>query len=161
MQLTRFTDLGLRVLMYLASIPDDRVVTIAELAERLQVSANHLVKVVHFMAQQQWLATSRGKGGGIRLASSAQSYSLGRLLRILEQGGDAAPELVNCQKPVCVLLPHCRLKQVLAQALAAFFAELDRHTLAQLASGTVSATLIGLHPPRRPALNAGSDTDFD
>ena len=52
MQLNRFTDLGIRVLMYLGSIEGPSV-TIARLAEDLQVSKNHLVKVVHFMAQQQ------------------------------------------------------------------------------------------------------------
>ena len=49
MQLNRFTDLGIRVLMYLSST-DAPSVTIARLAQELQVSKNHLVKVVHFMA---------------------------------------------------------------------------------------------------------------
>ena len=40
--------------------------TIAELAQALQVSENHLMKIVR-MAKQQWIITARGRGGGIRL----------------------------------------------------------------------------------------------
>ncbi|MGE8640842.1 MAG: RrF2 family transcriptional regulator, partial [Achromobacter sp.] len=69
MQLTRFTDFGLRVLMYLTQCRDrPAAVTIPEIAGRFDVSRNHLVKVVHFMAQREWVSTSRGKGGGLSLA---------------------------------------------------------------------------------------------
>ena len=81
MQLNRFTDLGIRVLMYLGSIEGSSV-TIARLAEDLQVSKNHLVKVVHFMAQQQWLLTSRGKSGGIALAKRPEDYAIGNVVRV-------------------------------------------------------------------------------
>ena len=69
MQLTKYTDFGLRVLMYLTQ-SDGRStpVTVPEIAERFEVSRNHLVKVVHFLSQQGWIATTRGKGGGLRLA---------------------------------------------------------------------------------------------
>ena len=66
MQLNKFTDYALRILMYI-SRPRDLPYTISEIAEDLQVSQNHLVKIVHFMGKQGWLITSRGKGGGIRL----------------------------------------------------------------------------------------------
>ncbi|PWF33013.1 transcriptional regulator, partial [Yersinia pestis] len=49
MQLNKFTDYALRILMYVAQ-PRDLPYTIAELAERLQVSQNHAMKIVHFMA---------------------------------------------------------------------------------------------------------------
>ena len=67
MQITRFTDLGLRVLMYLSMGARDAAgrATITELAERLAVSRNHLVKVVHRLAQLELVATTRGKGGGM------------------------------------------------------------------------------------------------
>ncbi|MCJ9710841.1 Rrf2 family transcriptional regulator, partial [Bordetella hinzii] len=69
MQLTRFTDFGLRVLMYLTQCRErDKPVTIPEIAERFAISRNHLVKVVHFMSQQGWVAATRGKGGGLALA---------------------------------------------------------------------------------------------
>lgn len=46
MQLTTFTDYGLRTLMYLAAEPD-RLCSVRELAEYYDIARNHLVKVVH------------------------------------------------------------------------------------------------------------------
>ena len=66
MQLNKFTDYALRILMYVSQ-PKALPHTIAELAQALQVSENHLMKIVHFMAKQQWIITARGRGGGIRL----------------------------------------------------------------------------------------------
>ena len=75
MQLNKFTDYALRILMYI-SRPRESAYTIAEIAADLQVSQNHLVKVVHFMGKQNWLITTRGKGGGLRgtAADSARSH---------------------------------------------------------------------------------------
>ena len=108
MQLNRFTDLGIRVLMYLGSIEGPSV-TIARLAEDLQVSKNHLVKVVHFMAQQHWLLTTRGKSGGVALSKRPEDYAIGDVVRVLEQNSVNGERLINCQQPPCVLLPACGL----------------------------------------------------
>ena len=66
MRLTSFTDYSLRVLMYLAVKPE-QLATIPDIAKAYAISENHLMKVVHAMAQQGWLATTRGKGGGVHL----------------------------------------------------------------------------------------------
>ncbi|APX73811.1 Rrf2 family transcriptional regulator [Achromobacter insolitus] len=142
MQLTRFTDFGLRVLMYLTQCRDrPAAVTIPEIADRFSVSRNHLVKVVHFMAQQGWVSTSRGKGGGLRLSQSADSYRLGDLIRQLEQQGP----LIDCREPPCALDGSCRLSGVLAQTLQAFYEALNGHTLADLVRDPTAAAIIRLH----------------
>lgn len=83
MQLNKFTDYALRLLMYVAR-PSDAPYTIAEIAKDLHVSQNHLVKVVHFMGKQEWIITIRGKGGGIRLNPDALNSNLGSIVRILQ-----------------------------------------------------------------------------
>ncbi|MBI1772584.1 MAG: Rrf2 family transcriptional regulator, partial [Burkholderiales bacterium] len=88
MQLTHFTDLGLRVLMYLSHKDRQEPVTISEIATKFAISRNHLVKVVHFLAQKNWITTTRGKGGGMALAQDVKAYRLGSIIRELE-GGDA------------------------------------------------------------------------
>lgn len=140
MQLTHFTDLGLRVLMYLSE-PRDTPVTIGEIAECFAASRNHLVKVVHFMAQQGWLATSRGKGGGLALARPVSHYRLGEVIRTLEDIGD----LIDCAEPPCFLRGRCRLKGVLDEALAAFFTVLDRYTLADVVASPTGEAIAVLH----------------
>lgn len=124
MQLTKFTDYGLRILMYIAR-PSDTPYTIAEIAQNLQVSENHLVKIVHFMAKQQWIITTRGKGGGLRLHPDAPMLKLGDVIRILQ--GDQP--IVECHNPPCVLRPQCGLKGILDQALNGFYRILNQYTL--------------------------------
>jgi Rrf2 family nitric oxide-sensitive transcriptional repressor len=112
MQLNKFTDYALRLLMYVAR-PSDAPYTIAEIAKDLHVSQNHLVKVVHFMGKQEWIITIRGKGGGIRLNPDALNSNLGSIVRILQ--GDN--QIVECNTPPCVLRSHCGLKGILDQDL--------------------------------------------
>ena len=83
MQLTVFTDYGLRSLMFLAAQPD-KVCSVREISEHYGISRNHLVKVVHRLAQLGYISSSKGKGGGIRLACDAHKLKLGDLVRKLE-----------------------------------------------------------------------------
>jgi Rrf2 family nitric oxide-sensitive transcriptional repressor len=129
MQLNQFTDYGLRVLMCLLSCRDqDRLTTVTELARLLDVSSNHLVKIVHFMSQQSWIKTTRGRGGGIRLADHAELLSLGSIVRSLER----TMQVVDCNKPVCVFSGKCGLKRLLDQALEQFYLFLDKYQLKDL-----------------------------
>lgn len=141
MQLTRFTDLGLRVLMYLTGPQPGQLATIPEIAERFEVSRNHLVKVVHFMAQQGWLATTRGKGGGMALARQPEHYRLGEVVRTLE----GKPQLIDCAEPPCALSRGCLLKGALDEALAAFFLTLDGYTLRDIVASPTGEAIIRLH----------------
>ncbi|MDQ8035644.1 MAG: Rrf2 family transcriptional regulator [Bordetella sp.] len=142
MQLNRFTDFGLRVMMYLTQCRDRaQPVTIPEIAERFQISRNHLVKVVHFLSQQGLVAATRGKGGGLALARPAERYRVGELVRLLEHQGT----LVDCADPPCALNGACRLAGALDEALRVFYAELDRHTLAELVRQPTGAAIIKLH----------------
>ena len=141
MQLSRFTDLGLRVLMYLCDAEPGQPITIAEVAERFDVPHNHLAKVVQFMGQQGWVVSVRGKGGGMRLAQAADRYRLGQLVRLLER----TDELINCAEPPCVLRGQCALKGLLAQGEDAFYEALDAFTLADALKGKTHVAIIKLH----------------
>jgi len=141
MQLTRFTDLGLRILMYLCASEPGRVTTIAEITERFDVPHNHLTKVVQFMGQRAWLHTVRGKGGGIGLAQPAHTYRLGELIRTLERNA----ELIDCAEPPCALQGRCVLKGLLNEAHQAFFAALDRYTLADAVASPTQEAIVQLH----------------
>lgn len=129
MRLTGFTDYTLRTLVYLALQPD-RLVTISDIASAYDISANHLMKVVHQLAVAGDVATTRGRRGGLRLAKPAAAINIGEVVRRTEP--DMA--LVACFEGTqgCVIQDGCVLQGVLGDALAAFLAVLDRYTLADL-----------------------------
>ncbi len=137
MRLTDYTDYTLRVLMYCAA-NRDRLVTIAELAERHAVSKNHLMKIVNDMARQGVLETTRGRGGGVRIHGDPAQIRLGDVVRAAEPDF----RLVECfdrKTNSCPLTPTCRLKHVVNAALNAFLGELDKATLADLAVPAIRA----------------------
>jgi Rrf2 family nitric oxide-sensitive transcriptional repressor len=73
----------------------------------------------------------RGRRGGIELARPPAQINLGAVVRDVED--DLA--LVPCFDPAdasCPIQGSCRLQGVLGEALRAFFAVLDRYTLADL-----------------------------
>lgn len=125
MKLTLFTDYAMRVLLYLGARPE-RLCSIGEIAQAYRVSQNHLMKVVNKLARDGYVESVRGRGGGIRLGRPAGAISLGALVRATED--DFA--LVDCGH--CVVAPACGITGVLGEALGAFFAVLDRYTLADM-----------------------------
>jgi Rrf2 family transcriptional regulator, nitric oxide-sensitive transcriptional repressor len=130
MRLTTFTDYCLRALIFVA-LKGDEATTIDEIAAHHKINRNHLVKVVFRLGQLGYLNTSRGKGGGIRLASDPAKLNLGKLIRQTEEEF----VLVECFQErdcLCVIEPACVLKAALRAALAAFFEVLDGYTLADL-----------------------------
>ena len=129
MKLTSFTDYSLRVLIYLAAQPKQRA-TIAMIASSFDVSENHLTKVVHFLGKAGWLANVRGKGGGLELAMPPELISIGKVVRQTERG--IMPAECFADDGHCAITDICRLSGVLAEAVNAFYATLDRYTLADL-----------------------------
>ena len=127
MQLTRFTDYSLRVLVFLGAHPD-RLCTISETAEAYRISGNHLMKVVNRLSSGGYIETVRGKGGGMRLSRAPNMINLGDVVRHMEERFDIV-ECFNEKHQDCPLLPACALRSILADAHRNFMATLDRHTL--------------------------------
>ncbi|MEO5690263.1 MAG: Rrf2 family transcriptional regulator [Burkholderiaceae bacterium] len=130
MKLTTFTDYCLRVLIYLGTDPGRRT-TIAEIAVSFDISENHLTKVVHFLGKQGWVATVRGKGGGMALGLPAESICIGEVVRRAEPAALLAECFGEAQGSCCIA-DVCRLRDVLGEAVAAFQAVLDGYSLADL-----------------------------
>jgi Rrf2 family nitric oxide-sensitive transcriptional repressor len=132
MRLTIFTDYSLRVLIYLGARQDDsRLATVGDIATAYGISENHLRKVVHHLAKAGYIETTRGKGGGMRLARTPGEINIGTVVRNTEE--DFA--LVECFQESnrnCPIAPACVLAPALERALGAFFRELDGRTLADL-----------------------------
>ena len=129
MQLTRFSDYGLRLMM-MAAANGERRITIEETARAHDISRAHLMKVAQLLVREGFLKAVRGRGGGLTLARPAETITIGAVVRATES--DFA--LVECMGSgnQCRITPGCRLRGVLGEALHAFLQVLDRHTLAEL-----------------------------
>lgn len=128
MQITTFSDYSLRILIFLAASAD-RKTTAREIAERYDISTHHVAKASQWLARQGYVAASRGKGGGLRLARPPEDIKIGAVIRAAETGIG----LVECMRDSqngCTIDGACGLAGILAEAQRAFFATLDRYSLA-------------------------------
>lgn len=134
MRLTVYTDYSLRLLIYLA-VKAEGLATIGAVAHGYSISEHHLTKVAHQLGRAGFVATMRGKGGGLRLARPAPDIGLGEVVRRTEPDMALVPCFGSAEAPVghpCPIVPACGLRNVLHEAREAFMAVLDRYTLADL-----------------------------
>lgn len=108
MRLTRFSDNAIRCLIVLALDPE-HAIPVRDVAARMNMSYEHLVKIVHKLGALGYIETSRGRHGGVRLLMAPHQINLGTLVRQTEES------------------------LALDEALNAFFAVLDLRTLAYAA----------------------------
>ena len=142
MKLTRYTDYALRVLIYLSLNPD-RQCSIAEIADSYGASVNHLMKVVQQLSRDGFIASVRGRGGGLMLGIDPQNILIGAVVLLNEPDMD----LADCA--TCVISNVCGLTSMFGSATAAFLKVLDSYTLADvIRSGDTERALqrLGLRP---------------
>lgn len=141
MQLTQFSDIGLRLLMYLAhERRETPAITLAEVSSQFAIPRNHLAKVAGKLTKSGWISSVRGRSGGLSLAMEPSHINIGHVLRVLE--GHQA--VIDCEKLNCRLKNGCELKLILAKAYEAFFNVLDQHTLADVTHGLAAKQIVNM-----------------
>ncbi len=83
-RVSRRVDYGLRLLIALASEPDDGPQSTASLAEKLDIPLAFLHQIGRSLIQAGILKASPGPGGGLRLNRSPESVTLRQVLEVLE-----------------------------------------------------------------------------
>lgn len=141
MRLSRFTDIGLRALMYIAA--QGRNVSAREVAEAFHVSKAHVTKSMQGLVALGALSSTPGRNGGFELHKHPASLRLGELVRRLEPN----LEIAECfgEDSTCPLTDACELSSALFEAREAFFVSMDRYTLADLVAGTYQG-LVQIRP---------------
>jgi Rrf2 family nitric oxide-sensitive transcriptional repressor len=151
LQLTLHADYSLRVLLYLAENAG-RVVPTQEISDAFAISRNHLVRVIQTLHAHSFVNVSAGRKGGASLARSPREINLGQVVRKAEPNF----RIVECfdrEANTCPIVPVCKLKGVLGDALEGFFRVLDGYTLADLVSmpgGQRMSSLLHISAPSRP-----------
>ncbi len=144
MRLTRFTDNALRALLYLALAPDD-ISTVGEVARRMGMSEDHLLKVVQRLTQLGYVQTIRGRRGGMRLARAADTIIVGEVVRQTEDNMQLVP-CFESGNTACPIAPACGLAPALDHALQAFLSVLDGYTVADLMAKRAELTALVARP---------------
>lgn len=127
MQLSRFSDYALRVLLYLAMNTDEKA-TLTKVSASYDISLEHLRKIIHELAKLGYIKTYRGKNGGFELNKTPEAINIGELLRLTE--GDSA--VIDCDSQPCRLTTTCTAKAILREAQNAFYLCLSKYTLEDL-----------------------------
>jgi Rrf2 family nitric oxide-sensitive transcriptional repressor len=130
MNLTYYTNYSLRVMMYLGLHPAS-LASITQISEAFGISRNHLIKVVHNLARQGFIKTTRGRGGGLRLARDPKEINLGEVVRRTEPSFNIV-ECFDSGSNTCPITPLCELKNIIRSAEEAFLSVLARYTLADV-----------------------------
>jgi len=126
MQLTQHTDFGLRLLIVLARNGAGPL-ALPQFAAEQRLSYHHVAKVAQELVRAGFIISHRGRSGGVELARAPEDIRVGEVVRALEPG----LRLADCAS--CELRSDCATSGLLAEALEAFLAVLDRKTLAQAA----------------------------
>ncbi|MFK7741443.1 MAG: Rrf2 family transcriptional regulator [Planctomycetota bacterium] len=134
MQLSKFSDYALRMLMYCGLYPNE-MHSVASIAAAYGVSQHHLVKVAQRLQELRLVVATRGRGGGISLAKEPADVVVGEVVRATEN-----LDVVECMSSSsgaaisssCGLTGSCQLQHALMRARDAFLGELDVVTLADL-----------------------------
>lgn len=130
MRLTRQTNYAVRILMYCAA-NEGRLSRIPEIAQAYSVSELFLFKILQPLVEAKLVETVRGRNGGVRLGRDAAQITLFDVVRVTEESFSMA-ECFDSDTADCPLIDSCGLNAALREALGAFFAVLQKHTIADL-----------------------------
>ena len=125
---------ALRVMMDLAQHPEDGFVSLKTVAERQNISMKYLEMIVGHLKKAELLDSTRGKEGGYRLNRAPADYTVGEILRSIED--NLAPVSciragsIQCERAAeCLTLPMWKELDDITNAY------LDKVTLQDLLSG--------------------------
>jgi len=127
------SDYGLRALIDLAEHFDSRrVIKAKDIAERQAIPKDYLALIMIDLRKAGLIVSTRGVGGGYRLAHKPDEITMGQALRSL----DGEVKLIDCITDLgftqCNLSLRCRMRGVWMEANNAVMAILDRTTIADL-----------------------------
>lgn len=124
MRLNKSTGDAIRILIACARA-EGALVKVVDLSASLEITMQNVFKIVHILSRAGLTAAVRGRHGGIRLSRPAETIFIGDIVRAMET-----------TEPVSDT--GAGVTRVLDDALEAFIAVLDRHSLADMVARETS-----------------------
>ncbi len=141
MRLNKSTGDAIRILIACARA-EGELVKVVDLSSSLDITMQNVFKIVHILSRASLTKAMRGRHGGIRLGRPADEIFIGDIVRAMEQT-EAASDSETAAADVT---------RVLDDALEAFIAVLDRHSLADMVAREAQ---IPAAPAKKPVRIAG------
>src|SRR5699024_6610371 len=128
MQLKKYTDYALRVLLFTAMKPEGELANIKEISETFFISQHHLGKIVHELNKLEYIETIRGRNGGILLAKAPEDINVGTVVRQFETDFNIV-ECFNNETNHCFIANALQRKNAFNKGLQACMHVLDQYTV--------------------------------
>jgi Rrf2 family protein len=148
MQLLAQEEYGLRCLLQVARNPGPDPLTIPEIAEREGLSPEYAAKLMRALRQADLVVSTRGAGGGYRLARPASEMTAWQVIQVL--GGSLFPagfcETHPGLRHDCVHTTGCSLRGLWSSVEHAIRGVLEKVTVAELARDGSTLHAIGSPP---------------
>jgi len=133
MEISRRTDYGVRVIIDLAALPTNGRASTQEIADRQNIPAPFLAKIISQLSISGLVDTFRGSSGGVRLARPASEISLLEVIEALE--GPVRLNRCLIEPSACPRDEDCPVHPIWAQAQADLTALLGGTTFDKLVDG--------------------------
>ena len=131
--LTRKADYAIRGMMYLATLPEERVALVDEIAKSSGAPKAFLAKILQSFAKTGLVVSTRGAGGGFKLGMPPEQITLREIVAAVD--GPIAPNRCVMDKGLCSLSKTCPVHPVWRRVQATVQGMLDEVTLKTLNTG--------------------------
>jgi Rrf2 family protein len=132
MQLTRASDYAVRVLVYLATLPELKRVLLPDLAHATETPESFLSKVLQSLAHAQFISSRRGKLGGFAILPQGRDATMLQIIEAID--GPVCLNVCLSGGKDCNRKSTCPAHPVWARAQRAMLDVLVSATVASLAA---------------------------
>ena len=142
LRITKQTDYGLMLLARLADLPRDRVLSAPEAADWSGLSVPMVSKILKLLTRSEIVVSTRGAGGGYRLAADPEAVSVADVIRALE----GPISMVECatQPGSCEHEPRCPVRVNWSRINRELERTLERIPISEMIADVPTSRLIRL-----------------
>lgn len=127
MKISKKTDLAIRILKYLVDKQSLDFISANIIARDLNISYNHLRRIIPLLNQLGFIESKLGKDGGIKLKQKSFSIPLSTLIKITEVNDTCINDCTNC-----IFNRNCHFEEHTNNALNLFCEYFDHIYLSDL-----------------------------
>lgn len=131
MQLTRAADYGVRVMIHLATLEEDKRALLPELAAATDAPESFLSKVLQSLARAKLISSWRGKSGGFAILPRGREATMYEVIAAID--GPICLNVCLVDGEVCKRQPECPAHLIWVRTQRAMMEVLAHTTVAELA----------------------------